>query len=93
MNRQNGNKPMCMSDYTPEYLDIVTGRFGRNLGMEKGIGDKGFRDAALMYRALKRVNQAVENDAVTTAEFGLVFWKAELGGNGNRLRIINKKRA
>lgn len=59
-NRVLGGEPINMTDYTPEYLDVITGRFGENKGIQNGVGDTDFRGAALMYRALKLFNEAVK---------------------------------
>lgn len=64
----HSNATILMTDYIPEYLDVATGRYGENKGMEKGIGDKKFENAALMFRALKAINHAVETGEISGAD-------------------------
>lgn len=49
-----------MNLYNDDFIDVTIGRYGDNIGMDKGIGDEKFRDALLMYRALRLLNQQAE---------------------------------
>jgi oxaloacetate decarboxylase (Na+ extruding) subunit alpha len=65
MDKLLAHQPILMKDYTPEYLDLIIGRYGKNRGMENGIGDQKFRDAAMMFRAFKKLNEAVLRGDIT----------------------------
>lgn len=55
--------PFTMEDYDPQFIKIITGRYGRNLGIEKGIGDVQLRDALLIFNSLKLMNAAVAQES------------------------------
>jgi hypothetical protein len=57
--------PKLMTAYKEPFKKVVTGRFGTNQGMEKGIGDQKFRDAIKMFDALKLFNDAEKDWKVT----------------------------
>ncbi|HRJ12803.1 MAG TPA: hypothetical protein PKW15_06130, partial [Alphaproteobacteria bacterium] len=75
-----------MANYTAEYLDLVTGRYGRNLGMEKGIGSQNFRDAVLIYRAMKIMNKAILDKKMDDNDIHRIMERAQLGIEGQRVR-------
>jgi hypothetical protein len=90
--KKAGHMPK-FGDYSPEYLNVITGRLGENRGMEKSIdgADTGLRDTALMYRTLKVLNTALLNgeipkEAVSGQPYSMLT-RAELGESGNRLKI------
>lgn len=66
-------KEIAMTDYTQQYIDVIIGRYGKNQGIEKGIGDLKFRDAALMFRALKSLNEAIAVGKATKEETSFFF--------------------
>jgi len=58
-----------MKSFIGQYINIVTGRFGHNQGLEdKGIGDPKLRDSFLMYQAMKTINQAIESGDINNHE-------------------------
>jgi hypothetical protein len=73
-----------MTDYTPEYLNIIRGRYGKNQGVEKGIGDTAFHDAALMFGALQTLNEAVKDNVKLQMAARTFVSQAALGTGGFR---------
>lgn len=93
----NGQK-INPETYSKEYVDIAAGRFGRNRGMEKGLGDTKWLDSMLMYRALKTMNNELVNkrisdkqlvDFVLDAGLGVepLGYKHNLGDEASKGRI------
>jgi len=75
-----------MSMYTDDYIDLVVGRYGVNQGMDRGIGDQKFRDALLMYRALKQM-EALKKQGKIFSEHVAFFPKhAEIGNEDGNFR-------
>jgi pyruvate/oxaloacetate carboxyltransferase len=90
----NPNAAILMTDYTPEYLDVATGRYGENKGMEKGIGDKKFENAALMFRALQVINKAVEAGDISNTDMPYIKGNRPITTLlGSDKRIFNLKDA
>ena len=85
--REISGKPVTMDAYIPEYNDVVTGRYGYNKGMEAEIdGCREFRDALMMYNALKVFNKAAEKGQVSKIQRDEIARLAALGEDGNRLK-------
>lgn len=62
-----------MQEFIPQYMNIVTGRFGHNQGMEdKGIGDSKLRDAFLLFQAMQTINKAIAGREITTLQQGML---------------------
>lgn len=61
-NRATG-VPASMMDYTEPYMDVVAGRYGENKGAEKLDEAKKFRNAVLIFRALRRINEAAPEES------------------------------
>jgi pyruvate/oxaloacetate carboxyltransferase len=80
-------EPFTMEDYDSEYLNIATGRFGRNQGMEKGIGDTQWRDAVLIFRALGAMNEALQAGEISKSQSIELLSKAGLGAPGARVIV------
>lgn len=74
-------KPRTMGMYNDRLIDVAVGRFGQNRGMEKSIGDKSWRDALLMFRALKAINKELEANRMSPYDLNKIFHDAGFIGD------------
>jgi pyruvate/oxaloacetate carboxyltransferase len=76
-------EPLVMTDYDNEYVNVVTGRFGENKGMEHLPEAAKFRDAILMFKALKALDdfatKGKEKGGIGTAEAEHLIYAIGLG--------------
>lgn len=79
-------KPPHMGQYIDAFADVVTGRFGVNQGMERGVGDVKFRDALLMYRVLRKLEEA----KMSTDGFRHLAAGAHIGGDSGKRIFMNE---
>lgn len=62
-------KPFGLGDWNTDIVDIAAGRYGKNVGMEKGLGDTEWLNASLMHRALKRMEKEWDSSSQNMAMF------------------------
>lgn len=97
----NGKSP-TMCDYEDQFLDVATGRFGKNRGMGEGleaeieagtrkpVGDVAWRDAVMMFRAFKLMNKALEDKTLTREAYGNLLTDINLGAPPMRQKFSLK---
>ena len=77
-------EPFTMANYDNEYVNVATGRFGENRGSDLTETTAKFRDALLMYRALKQLSEWVKKSDIAQFEVESIVRNADLGVKGHR---------